>query len=87
MSVQITLAVRPSLACPTRWSVDFWRDNRDTAAYQAASVTFNSLDDAEMVATNILPSFEQTGAAVVTSIVTQIRLEIIAKLNPRAKKA
>lgn len=64
MSHQITLAVRPSLALPERWSVDFWYDNNIEAAYQAAILTFDSSDDAAAEAASIQSTLQAQGLNV-----------------------
>ncbi len=67
MSSRITLAVRPSLASPERWSVDYWHDDRVEAAYQAALLTYASHDEATKTAANIQSALE-TQNIKVTSV-------------------
>ena len=64
MSVQITLAIRPSLAFPERWSVDYWQNNNVAAAYQAALLTFDFPEAAETAAANVQLTLQKQGAEI-----------------------
>jgi hypothetical protein len=64
MSTKITLAIRPSLAFPKRWSIDYWEDDHVDAAYQAMLVTYESPDEAAKVEAAAQLSFEKQGAEV-----------------------
>lgn len=68
MSAKITLAIRPSLAFPKRWSIDYWLDNHVEASYQASFVTFASPDDAAATAAEKIKLSCETQGAEVTLI-------------------
>ena len=62
--VRITVAIRPSLALPKRWSVDYWQDDRVEAAYQVSLLTFDSAKAAAPAAAKIQSDFEAAGVQV-----------------------
>jgi len=64
MLENIVLSVRPSLANPTRWSVDFWTEGRPRAAYQASFFTYPSSQDATRAAQVLQEYFEREGITV-----------------------
>jgi hypothetical protein len=64
MSDKITLAIRPSLAFPKRWSIDFWHNSRVEATYQAALFTYDSPDEAASEAANIQLGLEARGVEI-----------------------
>jgi hypothetical protein len=60
----LTLCVRPCLAAPGRWTVDYWLDGRPAAAYQAVPYTFGSREEARWNASRIQASRTATGDTV-----------------------
>src|SRR5271157_133697 len=60
----ITLSVRPSLAFPSRWSVDWWDDTNPEAAFQASLKTFDTAEKAYKSAEQIKVTLESRGSAV-----------------------
>jgi hypothetical protein len=67
VAVSITLTTRPSLAFPNRWSVDWWYADQINAASQAATVTFESKEEAVAAADNIQATLEKQGASIIRS--------------------
>lgn len=59
----VTLVIRPSLAFPTRWSVDY-RSNDSPATYQASFVTHPSRESAIQAAQAIRSNLEVTGITI-----------------------
>jgi hypothetical protein len=64
MHESIVLAVRPSLADPARWSVDFWSAERPRAAYQASFFSYPSPQEAARAAQVLQAHFEGQGLTV-----------------------
>jgi hypothetical protein len=61
LSKNTTLCIRPSLAFPERWSVDYWLNGHPKAAYQASLLTFGSPEESRKTASQIKASWEARG--------------------------
>lgn len=76
----VTLCVRPCLAAAGRWSVDYWLDGRQGAAYQAGLVTYASIDEARKDALQFQANFAAKGDTVqLTEAQTNASLASIPK--------